>query len=175
MTLHSLLIPVIDIYYDSIVDGEGLRNVLFVAGCPHQCKGCHNPESWNACNGSMTSIDDIYDRLTKNTIADGITFSGGEPMMYAKQLIPLAKRIKEETDLNIWCWSGWTFEELKQNKHQSELLKHIDVLVDGRFVLELRDITDNNMYRGSLNQRVLKLENGEVVEELYPNGYDTNG
>ena len=123
----------------------------------------------------MTSIDDIYDRLTKNTIADGITFSGGEPMMYAKQLIPLAKRIKEETDLNIWCWSGWTFEELKQNKHQSELLKHIDVLVDGRFVLELRDITDNNMYRGSLNQRVLKLENGEVVEELYPNGYDTNG
>lgn len=169
------MIPVMDIYYDSIVDGEGLRNVLFVAGCPHHCNGCHNPESWNYHNGKMTSVDEIFERLLDNPIADGVTFSGGEPMLYAKELLPLAKRIKEETDFNIWCWSGWEFEELKQNKHQAELLKYIDVLVDGKFVLELRDITERNMYRGSLNQRVLKLEKGEVVEELYPNGYDVNG
>ena len=164
-------IPVIDIYHDSICDGVGMRSVLFVAGCPHRCEGCHNPESWNACNGKMMDVDDIYKELTSNELSDGITLSGGEPLLYAKQLLPMVKRIKEETNLNIWCWSGWLYEELVQNKYQAEILKYIDVLVDGKFVLELRDITDNNMWRGSLNQRVLQLENGKVVTELYPNGY----
>lgn len=172
MTPAMELIPVLGIEHDSIVDGEGIREVLFVAGCPHRCVGCHNPESWDVSNfKEIMHTDDIFKELTSNPLAEGITLSGGEPMVYAKQLLPLVKRIKEETDLTIWCWSGWTYEELITMKHKKELLKYVDVLVDGRFVMELRDITENNMYRGSLNQRVLKLENGEVVEELYPNGY----
>ena len=164
-------IPVIDIYHDSICDGVGMRSVLFVAGCPHHCEGCHNPESWNASNGKLMDIEDIYKELTSNELSDGITLSGGEPLLYAKQLLPVVKRIKEETNLNIWCWSGWLYEELLENEYQAEILKYIDVLVDGKFVLALRDITDNNMWRGSLNQRVLQLEDGKVVAELYPNGY----
>lgn len=167
MTAPQYVIPVMDIYHGSIVDGVGVRSVLFVAGCPHHCKGCHNPESWVASNGTLTNIEDIFLELTSDQLANGVTFSGGEPMMYAKQLIPLAKRIKEETNLNIWCWSGWTYEELIENKYQKELLKYIDVLVDGKFVLELRDITENNMWRGSTNQRVLKLEYGTIIEQLY--------
>lgn len=169
------MIPIMGIIHDSIVDGEGIREVLFVAGCPHRCEECHNPESWDVNNAiEKVSTDELFERLTANTLANGITFSGGEPMLYAKQLLPLAKRIKEETDLDIWCWSGWTFEELKTNKHQAELLKYIDYLVDGKYVKELRDITENNMYRGSLNQRVLQLENGEIFDSLYPNGYSAN-
>lgn len=164
-------IPVIDIYHDSIVDGDGLRSVLFVAGCPYRCEGCHNPESWDACNGTPTDIEDIYNELVSNELSDGITLSGGEPLLYAKQILPIVKKIKEETDLDIWCWSGGTYEELIKDEHKRAVLEYVDVLVDGRFILELRDITDNNKYRGSLNQRVLKLENGEVVEELYPNGW----
>lgn len=164
-------IPVMDIYHDSICDGVGMRSVLFVAGCPHKCEGCHNPESHLASNGKLMEINDIFDELTSNALSDGITLSGGEPLLYAKQLLPLVKRIKEETLLDIWCWSGWTYEELIQNKYQREILKYIDVLVDGKFVLALRDITENNMWRGSLNQRVLKLEDGKIVKELYKNGY----
>ncbi len=165
-------IPVLGIEHDSIVDGDGIREVLFVAGCPHRCEGCHNPESWDWTNyKEMMHPYDLFDELTSNPLAEGITLSGGEPMMYAKQLLPLVQRIKAETDLTIWCWSGWTYEQLTMMKHTNELLKYIDVLVDGKFINELRDITENNMYRGSLNQRVLKLEDGVVVEELYPNGY----
>ena len=172
MTPPMELIPVLGIEHDSIVDGEGIREVLFVAGCPHRCEGCHNPESWDRWNfKTMETADSLFYELTSNPLAEGITLSGGEPMMYAKELLPLAQRIKAETDLNIWCWSGWTYEELCMMPSKKELLKYVDVLVDGKFVMELRDITENNMYRGSLNQRVLKLENGVVVEELYPNGY----
>ena len=162
-------IPLMDLYHDSTVDGEGLRSVVFVAGCPHHCPECHNPESWEVNNGKPWTVQEIFDELMSNPLTN-VTFSGGEPTLYAKELIPLAKALKAEGK-NIWMWSGWTFEELQTMKHQKELLKYIDVLVDGRFVIALRDITENNMYRGSLNQRVLKLENGEVVEELYPNGY----
>ena len=167
------LIPVLGIEHDSIVDGEGIREVLFVAGCPHRCPECHNPESWDRNNfKDLLHPDDLFELLTENPLAEGITLSGGEPMLYAHALLPLVERIKAETNLTIWCWSGWTYEELMNMRYQRELLKYVDVLVDGKYVKELRDITENNMYRGSLNQRVLKLENGVVVEELYPNGYE---
>ena len=165
--MRDFTIPILDVYHDSTVDGDGLRSVVFMAGCPHRCIGCHNPESWDASNGTHWTVQEIFDELMTNELTD-VTFSGGEPMIYAKQLLPLAKALKEEGK-NIWCWTGYLIEDLKGP--QKELLKYIDVLVDGPFILELRDITDNNKFRGSLNQRVFELENGEIKKEIYKNGY----
>ena len=158
-TLH-----VMTIYHDSICDGEGFRSVVFFAGCPHHCKGCHNPESWNMRNGKEMSVDDILAELKANPLTD-VTLSGGEPFLQEEAVLELVKRIKAETDKTIWSWSGWTFEELKTYPIKAEILRYIDVLVDGRFIVEQRDT--KLKWRGSPNQRVLKLENGEVVEQLY--------
>ena len=153
-------IPVMNIIYDSIVDGEGLRTVLFVAGCPHHCKGCHNPQSWNSKNGKMISIEDLFKMLIKNPIND-ITFSGGEPFLYAEELTELAKLLKAEGK-NIWAWSGFAYEQLTNDKAKRKLLEEIDVLIDGRFILEQRNLS--LYWKGSKNQRVLKLVNGEPIE-----------
>ena len=157
-------LSVMTIYHDSICDGEGLRSVVFLAGCPHHCKGCHNPESWNMRNGKEMSVDDILAELKANPLTD-VTLSGGEPFLQEEAVLELVKRIKAETDKTIWSWSGWTFEELKTYPIKAEILRYIDVLVDGRFIVEQRDT--KLKWRGSPNQRVLKLENGEVVEQLY--------
>lgn len=157
-------LSVMTIYHDSICDGEGLRSVVFLAGCPHHCKGCHNPESWNMRNGKEMSVDDILTELKANPLTD-VTLSGGEPFLQEEAVLELVKRIKAETDKTIWSWSGWTFEELKTHPIRAEILRYIDVLVDGRFIVEQRDT--KLKWRGSPNQRVLKLENGEVVEQLY--------
>ena len=157
-------LSVMTIYHDSICDGEGLRSVVFLAGCPHHCKGCHNPESWNMRNGKEMSVDDILAELKANPLTD-VTLSGGEPFLQEEAVLELVKRIKAETDKTIWSWSGWTFEELKTHPIRAEILRYIDVSVDGRFIVEQRDT--KLKWRGSPNQRVLKLENGEVVEQLY--------
>lgn len=154
-----------NIYHDSSVDGEGLRSVLFVAGCPHHCKGCHNSQAWNPKNGTIMTIDEIFNELMSNELTN-VTFSGGEPFVYAQQLSKLANMLKNEGK-NIWCWTGYKYETLKliKNPYVNKLLKNIDVLVDGQFILELRDTTLH--WRGSSNQRVLKLKDGEIIEQLY--------
>lgn len=158
-------IRVMDIYHDSSVDGEGLRSVLFVAGCPHHCKGCQNPQSWEMKNGYPMTIKEIFDELMSNELTD-VTFSGGEPFIYAKELSELAEMLKAEGK-NIWCWSGFTYEKILRLRTPfvHKLLMNIDVLVDGQFVLELRDL--NLHWRGSSNQRVLELKDGKIVKQLY--------
>ena len=115
-------------------------------------------------NGKEMSVDDILAELKANPLTD-VTLSGGEPFLQEEAVLELVKRIKAETDKTIWSWSGWTFEELKTHPIKAEILRYIDVLVDGRFIVEQRDT--KLKWRGSPNQRVLKLENGEVVEQLY--------
>ena len=153
-------IPVLDIIQDSIVDGEGLRSVLFVAGCPHRCNGCHNPQSWDKCNGTKMSLNEIFEKLIENEL-NNVTFSGGEPFLYAKQLTKLAKMLKAEGK-TIWCWTGFTIEKIKKISVMNEFLKQIDVLVDGNFILEQRDIS--LYWKGSKNQRVMMLDKGEVIQ-----------
>ena len=153
-------IPVMNIIFDSIVDGEGMRAVVFVAGCPHCCRGCHNPKSWKAKNGTMISIEEIYELLVSNPIND-VTFSGGEPFLYANELAQLAVMLKEEGK-NIWAWSGYTYEEIIACPSKEKLLKEIDVLVDGKFILEQKDLS--LYWKGSKNQRVLKLKDGKIIE-----------
>lgn len=142
---------------NSMVNGEGLRAVVFVSGCNHNCKGCHNAEMQNFCYGEEMDIDDILKRIKKNPIIRGVTFSGGEPFEQAKALSELARLLKE-AGLNIWCYTGYTYEQLLERKetNQLQLLSHIDVLVDGPFMEEHKD--GAAQYTGSSNQRVIKLK-----------------
>lgn len=146
---------VMNIIHDSVVDGEGLRTVIFFAGCPHRCLGCHNPESWKMTNGREMTIDEILSEVESNPLTD-VTFSGGEPMIQAKKLATLARRIKA-LGKNIWVYSGFTLEELLEARdpYKREVLTFCDVLVDGRFVLEERDLSLK--FKGSRNQRIIDL------------------
>ena len=141
---------------DSIVDGPGFRFTLFTQGCPHHCEGCHNPETHDFNGDSEMSTDEVIKKLLSNPLTDGITFSGGEPFEQAGECAVIAKAAREN-GLNVWAYSGYTFDELlvKAEKQPDvmELLKLTDVLVDGRFVLEQRSLSLK--WRGSANQRIL--------------------
>ena len=141
---------------DSIVDGPGFRFTLFTQGCPHNCEGCHNPETHDYNGGSEMSTDEVIKKLLSNPLTDGITFSGGEPFEQAGDCAVIA-RAARENGLNVWAYSGYTFEELlaKTEKQPEimELLKLTDVLVDGRFILAQRSLSLK--WRGSANQRII--------------------
>lgn len=148
----------------STVNGEGFRSVLFVSGCQHACLGCHNEAMQNKFYGESLSIEEIYKRILKNKpIIDGVTFSGGEPFDQADALAKLASLLKAE-GLNIWCYSGYTYETLIQNAHYIPLLKLVDVLVDSPFIAALAD--SNLKYKGSSNQHIYRLAQGSIMEEL---------
>lgn len=149
---------VMNILHDSVVDGPGLRTVVFFAGCPHQCLGCHNPASWKMTNGVDMSVEEIFKEIKGNPLTD-VTFSGGEPLIQAKGLVKLAQQIKA-IHKNIWVYSGFTYEEIINgpNRYQKALLDYCDVLVDGRFVLEERDLSLT--FKGSRNQRIIELNGG---------------
>lgn len=155
---------VMNIIHDSVVDGEGLRTVIFFAGCPHRCLGCHNPESWKMTNGREMTIDEILSEVESNPLTD-VTFSGGEPMIQAKKLATLARRIKA-LGKNIWVYSGFTLEELLEARdpYKREVLTFCDVLVDGRFVLEERDLSLK--FKGSRNQQIIDLNKLKELKKL---------
>ncbi|WP_020061946.1 anaerobic ribonucleoside-triphosphate reductase activating protein [Bacillus sp. 123MFChir2] len=147
---------VMNIIHDSVVDGEGLRTVVFFAGCPHHCFGCHNPQSWNIYNGTEMTKEEIINEIENNPLTD-VTFSGGDPFFQATEIKELAKNVKD-LQKNLWIYTGYTFEEIQnsQNNDMIELLQYADVLVDGRFELEKRDLT--LPFRGSSNQRIIRLK-----------------
>lgn len=151
-------ISILEILEDTTVDGPGLRTTIYCAGCPNHCPGCHNPQSWDIANGHITDIDDILETILADPFAD-VTFSGGDPMFQAEGFTELAKKIKQNSCKNIWCYTGYLFEQLMENPAQRALLEHIDVLVDGRFVESLK--SDELRFRGSSNQRVL-----DILESL---------
>ena len=153
---------------ESIVDGPGFRYTLFVQGCPHHCDGCHNPETHDFSGGKLTTTDSLYEQCMENPLCRGVTFSGGEPFCQAEALYELGSRFRA-AGKHLMCYSGWTFEELQAKAQREEyvgkLLGILDVLVDGRFVKELKDIS--LQFRGSRNQRVIDMdrtrETGQVT------------
>lgn len=157
-----------NIQSDSIVDGEGIRSVIWFQGCIHNCPGCHNPETHDCNLGIEKSLDDIKKEMDELEFQSGITFSGGDPMMQPEALLELSK-YTHQLGMNVWCYTGYTFEELlkkaKEDSVFTEVLKEIDVLVDGRFVQKLKSF--NVIFRGSTNQRIIdvkkSLESGKVV------------
>ncbi len=157
---------------DSIVDGPGLRFVVFVQGCPHSCVGCHNPETHDFGGGHDVTVDELFNMCVENPLTKGVTFSGGEPFCQAEPLYELGKRFKER-GYDIICYSGWTYEQLLKKAESEEyvgkLLSVADYLVDGRFELEKRSL--ELCFRGSSNQRIIDLRKSEslgqpVVTEL---------
>lgn len=157
------------IQYDSIVDGEGIRATIWTQGCPHNCKGCHNPGTHDFNEGYFSDTDNMIAELNeKMKYHDGVTLSGGEPFMQPEALSIIASYIKS-INKNVWTYTGFTFEKLlemgKTNKHIIDFLNNIDVLVDGKFVLELKSL--DLYYMGSRNQRVIdvkkSLETSKVV------------
>lgn len=138
---------------DSIVDGPGIRTVIFVQGCCHHCPGCHNPQSWAFGKGTDLTVDQLYAEVKANPLCRGVTFSGGEPFCQPLPLAVLARRLKAD-GYEVAAYSGYTFEELLAGTpEQRELLQTLDVLVDGRFILVQRNL--DLRFRGSENQRIL--------------------
>jgi anaerobic ribonucleoside-triphosphate reductase activating protein len=147
---------------ESVVDGEGIRLVMFTCGCPHHCNECHNSKTWDIKNGVETDIDILVDYLVSkfaNGRFSGITFSGGDPLFQSSELLLLIERLKEFIpDVNIWCYTGYTYENVKN----LEVIKYIDVLVDGRFEEDKK--FPKKLYRGSNNQRLIRLKNSEILK-----------
>lgn len=146
-------------YPETIVDGEGIRFSIYLAGCSHRCKGCHNPESWNPSAGfplTETAIKTMIDQINANPLLDGITFSGGDPFYNPKEFLPVIRKFHEYTKLNIWCYTGYTYETLLADPLRRPILDYIDVLVDGKFEQAL--YSPYLEFRGSSNQRILKLK-----------------
>lgn len=134
------------------VDGPGLRTSLYFAGCRHACPGCHNPSTWAFDAGEDMSIDQVMKVIRYNGF--NVTFTGGDPMYSAESILPLARAITE-AGFTIWCYTGFTWEELMEHgtPAQKELLRYIDVLVDGPYIAAQRNTALR--FRGSENQRLI--------------------
>lgn len=159
---------------DSIVDGEGIRAVIWTQGCAHKCPGCHNPQTHSFDDGFELDIEEVKEEIDELVGQDGVTFSGGDPFYQVEACLELAKYIKSKK-MNIWCYTGFTYESLislsKNNPKIKEFLKTIDVLIDGPFILEQKSL--DCAFRGSKNQRIIdtreSLKNKKVclVEKYY--------
>lgn len=158
---------------ESIVDGPGFRFTIFTQGCPHHCEGCHNPQTHDFNGGVLVDTDDLFNEIIKDRLLDGVTFSGGDPFCQCKPLAELARKIRAYdgfiTPLNIISYTGYTYEYLIANANEEngymELLKELDYLVDGPFVLAKRSL--ELKFMGSSNQRFIdvkqSLEQGRAV------------
>lgn len=146
---------ILSVVEESVVDGPGVRTVIFTAGCPHHCKGCHNPSSWNPAGGEEIEVDEIVRRI-KLSGWDGVTISGGEPFLQSAELAKLVMACKS-LGKNVWVYTGYTMEQLvaMHDEAVQTVLDYADVLVDGRFEQSLRDM--GLRFRGSSNQRIIFL------------------
>ena len=158
-------------YDESISNGIGWRAVLFVSGCPHNCPGCHNQLSQDYNYGEDFNEKEIIERIKENSILNGVTISGGEPLCPENitEVNNFIKDLKKEKpNFDVWCYTGYTFEQLKARDDDvtANTLESIDVLVDGRFILERKD--PEIKFRGSDNQRILdvkeSLRENKIVE-----------
>ncbi len=149
---------------DSIVDGPGIRFTIFLQGCKQRCIGCQNKRLQNFDGGKDFYIEEIFYMVQKNPLLDGITFSGGEPFCQAENLCWLAKLFKEK-NYDLAVYSGYLFEDLIREQKNLRLLKLMDTLVDGPFVLEKKNLSLR--FRGSENQRIIdvqkSLEHGKII------------
>jgi len=149
------MLQVLNIIEDTMVDGPGFRTSIYCAGCRHKCAGCHNPQSWDFSGGHAVTTEEVMRIIEADPYTRGVTFSGGDPMYQAAGFAELARQIHRRTQKDVWCYTGFVFESLIHDD-QRELLAEVDVLVDGPFVLSLRDET--LLFRGSSNQRIIDVQ-----------------
>ena len=148
---------------DSIVDGEGVRTVVWTQGCPHHCPGCHNASTWDFNDGALIDVEDIITELKKIKNQDGITLSGGDPVCQAEACYEISKAA-HSMGLNVWCYTGFTYEQMLLNPKARKLLEQIDVLVDGKFVQEEKSY--DIYFRGSRNQRIIDVPKSLETEQV---------
>jgi anaerobic ribonucleoside-triphosphate reductase activating protein len=158
---NDMTIRIAGIVEDSIVDGRGIRMTIFTQGCPHHCAGCHNPQTHDPSGGTEVEVSEIIEQMRSNPLLDGVTFSGGEPFEQRDAVEHIAHEA-HRLRLDVWCYTGWTWEEIMRDPAKRGMLAYIDVLVDGRFVLSQRSL--ELKWRGSKNQRVI-----DVAESLFSN------
>ena len=152
-------IKIANILYETMTDGVGIRTSIYAQGCPHHCEGCHNPQTWDINGGKEYEINELFNIIASEEFSN-VTFSGGDPLFQIEAFTELAKMIKNKTNKTIWCYTGYTYEQVRESTKMRVILPFIDVLVDGRFVLEKRN-TDLK-FRGSENQRIIYLKDGEI-------------
>ena len=157
-TKESRELRISGIVEESIVDGPGIRMTVFTQGCPHHCKGCHNPQTHDLAGGQNMKIDEILALAKENPMLDGITISGGEPFAQAEACSRLAQGAKA-LGLNIVVYTGYTYEELLKRQDCKALLEETDILIDGKFEIDQMDL--RLQFRGSRNQRILYLRDLE--------------
>ena len=145
---------VLSIVEGTSVDGPGLRTSIYLAGCDHHCPGCHNPQSWDPQGGEEMSLDALMDVIAYNELP--VTLSGGDPLFNPKQVAQLTARIKDELGYNIWLYTGFTWVQIVATPRLLAALEHIDVVVDGPFILAQRDTSLH--FRGSANQRIIDVQ-----------------
>lgn len=154
---------VLDIVEFTTVDGPGFRNSVYLAGCQHHCPGCHNQQSWDLLGGTEMSVEALADTLI--SLGLDVTLSGGDPMYQAEEVAQLACLLKK-AGLNVWVYTGYTFEEVRDSDKMNKVLDYTDVLVDGRFMMSERNT--RLQFRGSTNQRLIDVaasrREGKVVE-----------
>ncbi len=148
-----------DLQPDSIVDGEGIRTVIWTQGCPHKCLGCHNPQTHDVNGGVLVDIKEVYEIIDSLEGQDGITFSGGDPFVQPEACQMIASYAKKK-GYNIWTYTGYTYEQIlalaKKNTKYMDFLKEIDVLIDGKF--EISNKSYDCVFRGSTNQRIIDVQ-----------------
>lgn len=160
---------------ESIVDGPGLRLVIFFQGCPHKCKGCHNPETWSKRGGYVRNIEEVMDLVHRNPMIKAVTFSGGEPLAQSHAVAELAERLKAE-GYDLWLYTGYSWEILTrwlkdaENESIRKILHNVDVVVDGNFQEDKKSL--ELKFRGSSNQRLIhvlsSITYGRVIEWIDP-------
>ena len=133
------------------VDGPGLRTSVYLAGCAHHCPGCHNPQSWDPAGGDDMSVDELMRVIAWNEAP--LTLSGGDPLAQPGQVLELVRRVKTELNINIWLYTGYTWEQIVADRRLADVVRWVDVVVEGPFILAQRDITLH--FRGSSNQRII--------------------
>ena len=144
---------ILAIYPETISDGYGLRYAIYFAGCAHRCPGCHNPQSHDPLGGEPLTAEwteRICDAIAANPILDGVTVSGGDPLLHPAAMAAFLRRVRERTGQNVWCYTGYTLEECLADPARRECLRWIDTLVDGRYVEALRNLSLD--FRGSRNR-----------------------
>lgn len=159
-------IKIAGVVKESITDGKGIRYTLFTQGCPHKCPGCHNPLTHDFEGGTWADTEAVFQEFQRNPLLKGITFSGGDPFCQPNPLAELAKQV-HALGKDVTIYSGWTYEQLcaMNNPAVQALLDETDVLIDGRFLEEKKNL--ELFFRGSENQRVIDMKktraNGELV------------
>ena len=156
---------ILKIFKETISDEPGFRYSIYFSGCSHGCPGCHNPASWDADRGEILDEDYFYKivkEIKGNKMLSGITLSGGDPFYNSSELLDFLTKLRGELeDVNIWCYTGYTLEELLEDSVKKECLKYLDTIVDGKFIKDL--YLPDLEFRGSTNQRIINVK--DYIEE----------